>query len=104
MPGLPHLPTASAFRGFMHSFDDQAFVETVLKNAERLLWVLWFYFALCLVMAFAGRIAEDLGRPTLRAAWEALQPRSVVAATNLVMVLVLAAAPRLGQGVAHPCS
>src|SRR5437879_3556335 len=98
MPGLPRLPTAAAFRAFTHSNDDQAFVDAVLKNAERLLWVLWFYFALCLVMAVIGQIAEYLGRPALRAVWEAIQPRSVVAATNLVMVLVLAATPRPGRG------
>jgi DNA-binding SARP family transcriptional activator/LysM repeat protein len=104
MPPLPHLTTWSALKAFFRSSDDTAFSKTIQRNGERVAWVLWFYLVVTMAMEVLARILERFGRPWLRATWEQVQPRSALAAINLVMTLALAAAPRFGQGVAAAAS
>jgi hypothetical protein len=100
LPSLPRLTTWSAVRAFLRSNDDTALTNAIVRNGERVVWTLWAYLLLTILGEAAGRALERLGRPSFRAAWERIQPRSAMAVANLVMTLALAGAPRVGRGIA----
>src|SRR5207245_174881 len=82
---FPRLTTWAAFRNFLSHADDAAFGDAVLRWAERVGVVLYLWLATELVITFGAQMAERLGRSSLRAVLEGLQPRSVALALNAVV-------------------
>jgi DNA-binding SARP family transcriptional activator len=99
-PSFPRLTTWAAFRSFLSHADDAAFGDAVLRWAERVAVVLYLWLATELVITLGALLAERLGRSSLRAALESLQPRSVTLALNTVVIAALSIAPRAGTAVA----
>ncbi|HEX9529590.1 MAG TPA: LysM peptidoglycan-binding domain-containing protein, partial [Acidimicrobiales bacterium] len=99
-PSFPRLTTWAAMRNFLNHADDAAFGAAVLLWAERILVVLYFYVATELAITLGAQVAERLGRSSLRAALESMQPRSVAIALNAVVIAALSIAPQVGAGVA----
>jgi DNA-binding SARP family transcriptional activator/LysM repeat protein len=99
-PSFPRLTTWAAFRNSLSHADDAAFGDAVLRWAERVGVVLYLWLATELVITLAAQLADRLGRSSLRAVLESLQPRSVALALNTVVIAALSIAPRTGTGVA----
>ena len=81
-PSFPRLTTWAAFRNFLSHADDAAFGDAVLRWAERVGVVLYLWLATELVITLGAQLAERLGRSSLRAALESLQPRSITRETR----------------------
>lgn len=99
-PSFPRLTTWVALRNFLSHADDAAFGDAVLRWAERVGVVLYLWVATELAITLGAQLAERLGRSSLRAALESLQPRSVALALNAVVIAALSVSPRTGTGVA----
>lgn len=99
-PSFPRPTTWAAFRNFLSRADDAAFGDAVLRWAERVGVVLYLWLATELVITLGAQLANRLGRSSVRAALESLQPRSVALALNAVVIAALSVSPRTGTGVA----
>jgi hypothetical protein len=94
-PSVPHLTTLRAARRLLSASDEGALGANVLRNIERVVWVLWAYLAFATAGTAITRVLDLLGFHWLRRAWERVQPRSVIATANFLLVVGLSVSPRM---------
>lgn len=101
-PAVPRLTTLHDLRSFLAASDESALTAAIVRNIVRILWLLWAYLAVSTVGTAVARALDRLGHPSLKRAWERVQPRSVIAAANLLLVAGVSLSPRVAQAATRP--
>jgi DNA-binding SARP family transcriptional activator/LysM repeat protein len=103
-PAIARLTTLHALRSFLTASDDSALTTAMVRNVVRIVWLLWAYLALSTIGTGVARVLDRLGHPSLRRVWEQVQPRSVIATANLLLVVGVSLSPRVAQAATRPAA
>lgn len=103
-PAIPRLTTVHALRSFLTASDDSALTTAIVRNVVRIVWLLWAYLALSTIGTGVARVLDRLGHPSLHRVWEQVQPRSVIATANLLLVVGVSLSPRAAQAATVPAA